>query len=125
MSPTRPVDNGPSSSTAPKVGSAHTSTARGNSAQASGAPAAAQSPAPSGSGGATDSVAASVTAHGELQEAAREIAGVVGQERIEALKEQIREGTFEVDTAALADRLLADAFGYELYLQKGGGKENS
>ena len=124
MSPMKPVDNGPSSSTAPKAGSARTSTARGQNAQATGAPAAAKSPAPSGSGGATDTVAASVTAHGELQEAARKEIGKVGQERIEALKEQIRTGTFEVDTAALADRLLADAFGYEPYFETGGGKEN-
>lgn len=122
MSPMKPVDNGPSSSTAPKAGSARTSTARGNSAQASGASAAAAPPTSQGGGG--DTVAASVATHGEHLSVGREIAGLHGQERIEALKEQIRNGTFEVDTAALADRLLADAFGYEAYFETGGGKEN-
>lgn len=121
MSPTRPVDNGPTATKAPKADSSRSSTARSENAAAAGqGSAASRGPAPQG----RDTVAPSVAATAELVDTALEVVEQVGQERIEALKTQIRNGTFQVDTALLADRLLADAFGYELYVKKAGGKEN-
>ena len=122
MSPTRPVDNGPGSSKAPKPSSSPGSARGAGTAGANqaGAAAGAESAGTRPSSPAT--VAASVTATKELMESAKSAVEEAGQARIEALKDQIRNGTFEVDTALLADRLLADSHSYELHLPKGQGE---